>query len=52
MARRIRYHEQFQQDLADRVKWLARHRGSEQLANLQQALRSFNRRVPAFPPAA
>lgn len=49
MARRTRYHSQFRQDLADRVRWLQRNRPPEQRANLARALRAFAERVADFP---
>ena len=49
MARAIRYHEQFRQDLDERVRWLARDRSPEQSESLQRELRAFIKRVTAFP---
>jgi plasmid stabilization system protein ParE len=49
VARAVRYHEQFLQDLDERVRWLARHRPPEQRDNVQRELRSFITRVTAFP---
>ncbi|MBI2325570.1 MAG: type II toxin-antitoxin system RelE/ParE family toxin [Chloroflexi bacterium] len=49
MARAIRYHDQFRQDLDGRVRWLVRNRPPEQRVSLQRELRSFIRRVAAFP---
>ena len=49
MARRVRYHAQFAADLAERVRWLQKHRPPEQRTNLAQALATFKERVAAFP---
>ncbi|HEV2249761.1 MAG TPA: type II toxin-antitoxin system RelE/ParE family toxin [Candidatus Limnocylindria bacterium] len=49
MARRVRYHAQFAADLAERVRWLQRHRPPEQRANLAHALLTFSERVATFP---
>lgn len=49
MARSIRYHRQFRQDLEDRARWLKRNRSPQQLTNLQQAVAAFVVRVCAFP---
>jgi plasmid stabilization system protein ParE len=49
VARSIRYHRQFRQDLQDRARWLARNRPAPQLANLQQVLTAFVQRVTVFP---
>lgn len=49
MARRVRYHAQFAEDLATRVIWLQAHRPPEQRLNLARALALFVERVIAFP---
>lgn len=49
MARRVRYHVQFAADLAERVRWLQKHRPPEQRAHLAQALATLRERVAAFP---
>lgn len=49
MTRRLRYHAQFAADLAQRVRWLQKHRPPEQRRNLAQALAAFKERVAAFP---
>lgn len=49
MARAIRYHEQFRQDLGERARWLARHRPPEQRLDLRREMRSFIKRVTGFP---
>lgn len=52
MPRRIRYHDRFRQDLRERAAWLRRNRPPQQLANLQEAVRTFVRRAIEFPGAA
>lgn len=49
MARAIRYHQQFRQDIQHRARWLRRNRPVQQAANLQRALARFVQRVTAFP---
>lgn len=49
MARSVRYDEQFRADLAERVRWLQRHRPPDQRRNLARAIGSFKERVAAFP---
>lgn len=49
MARAIRYHESFKDDLVERVRWPRQHRPLEQIANLQRALAAFTERIAAFP---
>lgn len=49
MTRRVRYHTQFAEDLADRVRWLQKNRPPAQRAHLAQALTTFRERVAAFP---
>ncbi len=49
MARSIRYHERFRQDIEERVRWLARNRPPDQRDKLRRELRTFITRVTAFP---
>jgi plasmid stabilization system protein ParE len=49
VARSLRYHRQFRQDLQGRARWLKRNRPPEQLTSLQQAVNTFVHRVTAFP---
>ena len=49
MARKVRYHQQFQQDLQDRARWLRRNRPAQQLTSLQEVLAAFVQRVSMFP---
>ncbi len=49
MARPVRYHASFKDDLTRRVKWLRTNRAPEQRANLRAALAAFKERIGAFP---
>lgn len=49
MARGFRYHDQFRQDLRERVVWLRRNRPPQQIVNLRQALATFVASATAFP---
>ncbi len=49
MARQVRYHTSFREDLAVRIEWLRRNRPPEHLANLRAALASFKERIGQLP---
>lgn len=49
MARAVRYHTSFKNDLAERVRWLRINRPPEQNEHLRTALVAFNGRISAFP---
>lgn len=49
MARRVRYHTSFKNDLAARVRWLRVNGPPEQRANLRAALAAFKERIGTFP---
>ena len=49
MARAVRYHASFKNDLAERVKWLRINRPPQQRSNLRTLLAAFKERIGAFP---
>jgi plasmid stabilization system protein ParE len=49
VARPVRYHQTFEQDVAAQLSWLRRHRAPSDRNRLSAALTLFTRRVGAHP---